>query len=85
MTGCSRKLFLHRNLVVHVAEDLPQTVFLLLSHKQVLAREMGLLPVARHVPFENEVAIAMSRITWKLLELSVSVNGTKCGSAASFL
>ena len=48
-----RKLFLRRDLVVHVAEDLPRAVCLLLPDKQVLAAEMGLLPVSRHVTFEN--------------------------------
>ena|SRR5206468_11158283 len=44
-------LFLRRDLVVHVAEDLPRTVYLLLPHKQVLAAEMDLFPVPRHVLF----------------------------------
>ena len=42
-------LFLRWDLVVHVAEDLPRTVCLLLPHKQVLAAEMDLfaaLPIA---------------------------------------
>jgi len=42
-------LFLRWDLVVHVAEDLPRAVCLLLPHKQVLAAEMDLfaaLPIA---------------------------------------
>jgi hypothetical protein len=46
-------LFLRRDLVVHVAEDLPRTIRLLLPHKQVLAAEMDLFPVPRHVTIEN--------------------------------
>jgi hypothetical protein len=53
MTVWSRKLFLRWDLVVHVAKDLPRTVFLLPPHKQILAAEMGLLPVPRYVTFEN--------------------------------
>src|SRR6476660_2273707 len=50
---CSRKLFFRRDLVEHVAKNLPRTVWLFLPHKQVLAAEMGLLPVPRDVTFEN--------------------------------
>ena len=46
-------LFLRWDLVEHVAKDLPRTISLLLPHKQVLAAEMDLLPVPRHVTFEN--------------------------------
>ena len=45
-------LFLRQDLVPHVPEDLPRTVFLLLPQNQVLATEMDLLPAPGRVAFE---------------------------------
>src|SRR5262245_14855296 len=47
------QLFLRWDLVEHVAKNLPQTVCLFLPDKQVLAAEMDLLAVPRHVTFEH--------------------------------
>jgi hypothetical protein len=49
----SDQLFLRWDLVEHVARNLPRTVCLFLPDKQVLAAEMDLLPVPRHLTFEH--------------------------------
>jgi hypothetical protein len=51
--ACEPLLFLRWDLVEHVAKNLPRTVCLFLPDKQVLAAEMDLLAVPRHVTFEH--------------------------------
>ena len=77
--------FLRWDLVVHVTKNLPRTVGLFLPDKQVLAAEMDLLAVSRHVAFEERGRNRDVTHQMEAVQLSVSVNGTNCGLAKSFL